>query len=482
MKKQTTALLVSLLIVLLMTGLLVFLLIRFQGKEESQTQTQQEQQEIQLLSVSQEQINTIVIQNKEDSFTLVNQGEQFAVEGLEEAPVSSLKINQLTAVLQNFKAQRQLIDLSESPQPGSSESLTEYGLQMPSCQMKVTMTDGSVEELAFGDTAPDGESVYLLYGQKVYLADDSVLDSISQDRYSFLDNQITEIEPEYEQATVILSGEVRPSPITLEIKTTEQPESESAQEGVSAKQQKEYTLTTPLKQTITEASASQATEGLFGLYANAVEAVSPTPDEMINFGLENPYSVVSFRTDTGDGFTLKTSKPDRHNYVYLMKDGSPTVYLVSASRLSWLTVQTEQLTQSIYVPAQAKEVAQLQVYSPQESYDFVAEEQDGELQVSCNGQKIDGKAFEKLYQTITAIPPEEWTSRQSSLEPVLEMIVSYRDKEREADRFSFIPLGDGSVLVSLNGESRYAVNQSIVYQILENCKNALEGKEISLLA
>ena len=112
------------------------------------------------------------------------------------------------------------------------------------------------------------------------------------------------------------------------------------------------------------------TDGLFSLYANSVEAVSPTEDELASFGLDQPYSIVTVWFDGTESFTLKASAPDRNNYVYLMKEGSPLVYLVSASRLSWLKVQTEQLTQSVYTPVEVTELSGFSVTSEDASYDL----------------------------------------------------------------------------------------------------------------
>lgn len=490
MKKQTAALLVSLLIVLALTGVMIFLLFRFQSGEGKQEQESvaQTQQEV-LLSLSSEQINTVTIINPDDRFTLVNQGSGFVVEGLEEIAVSKLNISNLLSFFQGLAAERELADLTdESAQTvgDSREVLEQYGLDQPEVSVEIVTTDGKKETLLLGSRALDNSSVYLLYGQKVYLMDDGILDSVQRTRYSFLDNTITEIEPEYEQASIVLSGTVRPSPITLEIKTvTEEqskPDDESSANSVAVSKQKEYTLTTPLVQTISESSASQVTEGLFSLYANAIVAVEPTPEEMVSFGLDEPYSLASIRFDGAEGFTLKTSAPSQNNYVYLMRDGSPLVYLVSASRLSWLSIQTEQLTQSIYQPVEAEAISEFRVTSANASYDFVVSKEEGELRVQCNGREISAELFEKLYQTVTAIPPVRMTSKQPELSTALTMTVSYQDEQRSDDVLELIPTGKGEVYLVINDESRYTAQQDLVNQILENCQKVLEGKQPANLA
>lgn len=158
------------------------------------------------------------------------------------------------------------------------------------------------------------------------------------------------------------------------------------------------------------------------------------------------------------------------------------VYLVSSSRLSWLTVQAEQLVQSVYQPVSLDEAAQLQVTGTSASYDFVLSHSDDGTTVDCNGTQVDTELFEELYQTITAIPPDKMSSKEPTLDAVLTMTISYVDDTREADIFVLTPTGDGSVYISLNGENKYTVQQDIVNQILNNCQNAVDGKEISNLA
>ncbi len=484
MKKQMMVLLGSLALVILLSVVLVVLMTRPQQEQPQESGQIDQQQELELLSMTVEQINTISVKNPAGGFVLVNQGSGFVVEGYEEVATSGINVNNLTANFTSLQAKRLLLSQEELTLGSSNEQLGQYGLDNPQYSIQIVTTDGCTETLLLGNPAPDGSSIYALYQDSVYLLDDRLLDSVSKGSLSFLDNQITDLEPEYEKAIITLSGAVRSSPVTLEIQTKEQTTEEEEEQSVVPSTEKIYTLTTPLIQTISAESAAQVTEGLFSLYGNSVIAVKPTAQQMAEYRLDEPYSVVSMQVDGVHAFTLRTSEPDANNYVYLMRDGSPLVYLVSASRLSWLEVQAEQLTQSIYQPSEPEEIAQLQIISPQGSYDFVVEPVEGEddEQVTCNGQPVDRELFGKLYQTVTSIPPERMSNGQPELEPALTMTVSYRDSSRPQDRFELIPNGNGSVYLRLNGKIRYTASQQLVYQILQNCQKVLEGKEVSSLS
>ena len=119
--------------------------------------------------------------------------------------------------------------------------------------------------------------------------------------------------------------------------------------------------------------------------------------------------------------------------------------------------------------------------STDQSYTFLVT-QGEEQTVTGNGEEVDSELFAELYRTITAIPADELSSGEPSLEKVLTMTVRYLDEGRQEDVFELYPTGDGNVYISLNGEIRYTVSQDVVYQILDNCQNVLDGGEVSALA
>ena len=91
--------------------------------------------------------------------------------------------------------------------------------------------------------------------------------------------------------------------VTLEIQTKEQTTEEEEEQSVVSSAEKIYTMTTPLIQTISEESAAQVTEGLSSLYGNSVIAVKPTAQQMAEYRLDEPYSVVSMQVDGVHAFT-----------------------------------------------------------------------------------------------------------------------------------------------------------------------------------
>ena len=221
MKKQRMVLLGSLALVILLSVVLIILMTSPQQEQPQESSQTDQQQEMELLSMTVEKINTISVENPAGGFVLVNQGSGFVVEGYEEVATSSINVNNLTANFTSLQAKRLLLSQEELTLGSSNEQLEQYGLDNPQYSIQIVTTDGNTEELFLGNSAPDGSSIYALYQDAVYLLDDRLLDSVSKGSLSFLDNQITDLEPEYEKAIITLSGTVRSSPVTLEIQTGE---------------------------------------------------------------------------------------------------------------------------------------------------------------------------------------------------------------------------------------------------------------------
>lgn len=468
MKKQTAILLSSIALVVFLSGVLCYLLFFAEEPKEETKIVEQEKEE--LFSVLPQDINIIKIKNPEDEYTLVNCQESFAVEGLEETKASKINMQTLLSLLDPMEAEREIV------LEGEEINLNQYGLDKPEYSIQIVLTDGSEKTLFLGKIAPDGKSIYTQYEGKVYLMAEDILEIASKKRYSFLDNEITGMEPEYKEATIILSGENRALPITLKITTTTEGE---VTEGVVSSSERKYEMLTPIEQEITAESASKVTDGLFSLYANTIVAVHPSEEDILSLGLEEPFSQIEFSADGEEGFTLKTSEPDENNYVYLMKEGGELIYWVSAGRLSWLDVQSEELTQSIYTAPELEKLKKFRIEARGSDYHFILEEEDGSIQISCEGLPVDAERFAEFYDKVTEIAPQKMYQERPDFEPALTMTITQKDGKQ--DVLQMIPIGDGNVSLCLNGKTEYAADQNLLYVILENCRSLLEGGDLKPL-
>lgn len=143
MKKQKMVLLGSLALVILLSVVLIVLMTRPQQEQPQESGQSDQQQELELLSMTVEQINTISVKNPAGGFVLVNQGSGFVVEGYEEVATSGINVNNLTANFTSLRAKRLLLSQEELTLGSSNEQLGQYGLDNPQYSIQIVTTDGN---------------------------------------------------------------------------------------------------------------------------------------------------------------------------------------------------------------------------------------------------------------------------------------------------------------------------------------------------
>lgn len=491
MKNQIMSLIISVLVVILLSGILVYLLLNQNqgdiGIGESQVESSPG---IIIKSLDISDINTVTINNSNGTFTLINLGSSFSVEGYEGVNTSIKNIKLVTDALTNLKATSVIWEPTSSEELtiGNSEVLEneylwQYGFNAPESRITFTTVSQEKFDLILGKEAPSSYGRYGAYDGRVYLFDNSAMSIFLKGKNSFIDNQITQSKPlSYDSGKVVLSGSVRALPITIDINPAPKEATEETEDTIPSGLKKySYMISTPAERKLPAETAEALIDGIFSVYANWIEKIKPTPEDMVSYGLSVPYSILEINLD-GEGFTLLASKPDESGNVYIMRENSPVIYTVFGDRLNWLTTQYELLTKSVYTPADIKEVKSLTVTGQKSYYNYVLSRTgDSISNVTCNGKEFDQTLFESLYNIITPIPPTKYTEGIPSLNPVFTMTIEYIDKERESDIILLSPTGDGDLYLTINGKTNYTTGEEFAKTILTNCENALYGKELSKL-
>lgn len=495
MKKQVVALVVSLILVIVLIGVLVYLLTN-RTAQDSLTVGESSQQNlshtITLKNLETSDLNSIKVTNSTGSYTLINLGDTFGVEEYGGIKTSIKVVQAITDILTNLKAESLIWepDNQEDLTIGFSQAmlqpeLKQYGLDQPSAVIEFVTVSQEKYTLVLGADAPSSYGKYGWYDGRVYLFDDYNFTYFEKSAKSFIDNQITDSKPlSYQTAKIKLSGTVRPMPITIEVAPN--PEKQDSQDdenviptGIS---NYIYTLTDPVERTLSPDVVEPLIDSMFSLYGTWIAVVNPSPEQMVQYGLAQPYSILETNFD-GEGFVLKTSKPNEDGDIYIMREGNPVVYGVSSKRVEWLTTQYELLIQAVYTPPKVDEIVSLSIFGEKVSYDFKVNSTDaGGMEVTCNGQEVDAAAFKSLFEAVTPIPPKAYTEQQPYFEPALTMTIRYKKEDRDPDIIKLTPSGDGYLLMTVNGQTNYLTEENIADIILKDCNNVLVGKEISKLS
>lgn len=482
MKKQTVFLALSIGVVVLLSVLLAVLLM--QPAEEEGTDSSSSDDSLTLLELEQADLSTITIQNSSGTFSLTNQGDAFSLDALDGLETSSANTQKVVDALCPLKVSQQIWAPEEDAVPGQSAddaTLAQYSLDSPSATVTFQTVDQQTYTLLLGAEAPLQSGTYLMVDGSIYLGSSSTFSVFLKDQNSFVDNQITSAAPsDYTEATIELSGASREEPLVISI--TSQPSSSEEDDETTVGSSDDsltytYTMTSPQQRTLSEEAVTSLLEDGAYLYADAIAAVNPTPEEISQFGLDDPWSVITATFD-GETTTLRASAQDAAGAVYLMRDDTPIVYQVTASRLPWYDISAEMLIQAVYTPVGFTELSSLTVTSDNLTYRFTVVPDADSATVLCNGQKVDSDQFTLLYETITQVPPDSYYPAEPTLEPALTMTIEYAQEGRETDTIVLTPTGSGTLFLTVNGETSYTTAESRLDTILEACQAILDGETI----
>lgn len=143
---------------ILLCGLLILYgLLKKQNSETEETDTQETTQE-EVFSVDADEIQKLSFQAGDETLAWKKEGEDWLLEGDEDFPTDTEKIDSAISAITSLKSTRELSDI---------ESLSEYGLEDPVNVIQIEKTDGTTETITVGDKSSATGNTY------IYLNEDS---------------------------------------------------------------------------------------------------------------------------------------------------------------------------------------------------------------------------------------------------------------------------------------------------------------------
>lgn len=482
MKKQVIILVVCIVFAAVLGGALYFLM---QYEPEGEQDSSSESTAVALVEKTEYDVDTVTIENGEGSFTIKNLGDsQYEIPEVKEAPLNTLA----GTALKRMALLSATSTVSESP-----EDLGTYGLQSPSATVSAKYTDGSSFTLLLGDDAPGNNGTYGKTPDKdtVYLFSTSEVQNFKKSVFEFVDKTVTNQPDENYQQTgnivypdkVTLGGSFRSEPIVMQIVDAEEgAESELSNYGLTM-----YTMTSPKVRPVDSDKGTDALTNLMTITADAVVAYEPTPEQMKEYGLDEPYSTAEFTykdlEESEHKVNLRLSAPDAEGNAYLLKEGTPLVYKIAVAGLPWYEMSYGDFISTLLFTPFIDDIKTLTVSTPTSSYVYEMSGEGDELKVTCNGQEVDTKKFRSLYQTLIGIPAEEYTEEKPAKDAAILLAIeyAYRDVSREHNTVQLIAGPTRKAFLFNDGDGEFFTKAGYADTILQNCQNLLEGKDIKPL-
>ena len=379
-----------------------------------------------LFSLPIQELDRILFRKKNQEFCLINLGDRFALEGYEEL---SLNTDKLTALLEHFPLSSIKKNIPSSP---------DIEIEIISTQDKLTL---SLQDCEQGIILSDGAQSYL------YPA--GSLEPLLTDAEDLIDTTISSIELP-PRAALKLSGALHHNTLSLSYYIEEQ-----EYHAFCDEEEISPDLMLPLF------------HSLCCLTAEQVELLSPSAEDLEAVGFDSPFLIVDAQL-AGEDFSLLFSPPQEDGSVYFIKEGTPLLFSASADQLPILSATQETLLEESLFRSHYKNTTAVALSSENFSCRFT--KWDG--QVLCQGKSVGEKEFYDFYRLCTTlIPKQALLSEPKSTKLLLKLDFSYTNPQQSSDCIEFYSYNEEFCMLSINGQRKFLLEQSIVEEILSACQD-----------
>jgi hypothetical protein len=432
-------------------------------------------------------ISSVRIRNSQGEFILSGGEDGMPViHGLEGIPIDALYF------IRVLNASRQLISRSLITNEAMDQSvdLTVFGFNYPQAEVFMESIEGESAILVIGSNAPDNINVYVkLDGSAtVHLASFYDIEILLKNPRDFISTALTPA------AQISRTGELPFEKITFggEIRQGAENSGEISIVSINPAD-KAWTISnfsriiSPVNAALGLGSLS-VLESLFGLSADRVIAKIEDKNELMRYGLAEPWSTAKVSRIHGAGdFYLRVSRPDNTGLVYIQREEIPLIYAVSAHKLPWLEVTWFELMEKLILLPFIDSVASVDIKTSIRTVTFLLSGENDRLTVktSENNMNINSENFRIFYQTLIEARYDEYSdvSAAALTEPFLEIIYRYRDNARPADTIGFyeLHLHQGSsryVFSSLNRGKPYFTRSFYTDKVLADLDLLLAGQRV----
>ena len=427
---------------------------------------------------------TIKVQGEDGNFTIVSDKPEdlapfnYILMGFEDV---SLRFDELTHVAAAAERLVALDIIHEGAANEQAANLADFGLAHSRATAAIEYADGTFAELLIGNDAPGGSGVYAMRAGEpdIYLISAAQAGIFLRRAEDFVDATITEFPDDMpEMERILLDGSVRPEPVIME--------------AVPLKGENDPVILTshlivhPIKGRLHGKLGFEPILASYGLTADRVEARFDSPDELAEWGLLEPYSILEITGQAHDNHMLFTSAPDENGLVYIVRDGRPLVYSIQSDRLPWLELSYFDIMDKLLALPMIDSVSLLEIHTPDATTHITLEGVDSEMEVFIDGVPYETKDgvdplanFRNLY--LNLISTRYDSIPDAPMPPdapiLLQFVYNYRDA-RPPDTVTIYEGAARRVYVGLNDETPMLGLSTFTDHLLQSISAFLAGEAV----
>lgn len=346
----------------------------------------------------------------------------------------------------------------------STRHLDRYGLEEPMAEVEILDMGDPAQgvTLLVGDVAPGNVGQYLMLkgSKEVWMAPVYELSNFLSAETLYLNRTITDGDPlSQDFDSIRLGGAVR----------------EEMGEILIVREKDGYRLEQPFSHSLDESDNLLTLRALFGLQADFIAQVEPTPLELEALGLNEPYATAEVQSSAGS-YRLSATSPDGEGLVYLYRDGVPLLYAVRHDLLPWLTVQYTDLMDPYACTPDLSALGEVEVVTPDAAFLYQLTHAGDTLSVTLDGQWIDPENFQRLYVTLISARLAEHT--EESPAGGVPIVFIFREEGGSEQRVEFYPGPARRYFIKVDGLPYFLTPSTYLDQVLEDLEKVAAGEPV----
>ena len=432
-------------------------------------------------------IKTVNVKNKTDEYLVVQQskaadGEDpvYTIDGYQDVNMDNVLIRTLVNNANGLSSE----DVVEE----NCTDLEKFGLADPEAAVDIEYETGTKCRMFIGNQTPSAAEKYvMLDGENtVYTVRVSAVANYSKALTDFVSTTILqkpEVYPVVEKLTVSRKDSEADLVLEYDVKSDDS----EYRGGTSST----HIMTSPTDAHLTVERSTDIITGMFGLESSSLYSVHCTEAEIAEAGLKDAFCTVTMECDDGNDYKLLISEffeDDNGKSCYCMLEGSNVIYVLSAEKAIWTTVEPVDVASRMFIVSYVWNVTDLSVECGGKLYDFeitqtVEAGEDENLTsanftTTLNGENFDSERYRKFYSFLIKANAESFALGEDIPQGEPMAVLEYTDGyTRETVKCEFYEKSSLQALVVIDGESKFNIAKSYVETLIENAENLKSDTE-----
>ncbi len=436
-----------LLLVIAVLGGGFYWVIQYEPKQE-ETPTS-DIQTVNMFHVEKSDIASLEVESATETYTVSRSGESWIINDNPEIKANQSKIETLLYESASVTA-RELLE-------ENATNLIQYGLDLPSRSVTVTLKDGKTHKILIGNTTLDGSLCYLMMeGEtKVYTKSATGCDSLASSLSRLLETDIYSMNAE--------------DVSKISIKKAGAEEILLVREQVSVNEASEPLYEWQMKNPLVKTGNAYNVEELLmeNIVTQSALLVIPAGEQKGDYGLSKPQAEYSIENQDGSKRYHITVGQPQEDGTYIRLSGDSAIYQVSSSTLDFLEPGYRDLVDKLIHIENIQDVKTILVKGGGKS--FLLDISGSKFKI--NDKEIEEKKFRKTYQAVIGLTMDDYTNEPVAGETAYS--ITYNKKDGTQVVVSCKSFDDRNYLVQVNGEGNLLIRKKQIDNMIAALEQAL---------